>query len=137
MICSKCSVEKSEEEFYKKGSGRQSYCKQCAKDVRNIWNKENPEKAKIQRKAARVRRYGIDLVQYAELFDLQNGQCAICNRVFQNIGGKSENAKEAAYIDHDHATGRVRGLLCNWCNAGLGNFYDNKDYLRSAIDYLS
>lgn len=58
----------------------------------------------------------------------QDGLCAICNRVCKVLVKLS--------IDHDHATGKIRGLLCKSCNSALGLFEDNVDFLRSAIDYL-
>jgi hypothetical protein len=58
------------------------------------------------------------------MFDEQGGLCAICRE------GK------AAHVDHDHATGVVRGLLCFNCNGGLGNFKDQPERLHAAIGYL-
>jgi hypothetical protein len=70
--------------------------------------------------------YGITLEKYNELFEKQNGVCAIC--------GTSTN--KPLYIDHNHKTGEVRGLLCVKCNSGIGFFMDNSHLLISAIRYL-
>jgi hypothetical protein len=63
---------------------------------------------------------------FLDLLDEQMGKCAIC--------GWAGN--ERLYVDHDHRTGRVRGLLCNRCNVGLGCFRDQIDDLSRAIIYL-
>jgi hypothetical protein len=72
-------------------------------------------------------KYGITLKQYDVLFAKQKGQCAIC--------GQGPNRKNFA-VDHDHKTGDVRGLLCDPCNYGLGNFKDDKKLLEKAKRYL-
>jgi len=58
----------------------------------------------------------------------QGGVCAIC-------GGINDN-DDALSVDHDHETGRIRGLLCSKCNKGLGSFNDDPELLRKAIAYL-
>jgi hypothetical protein len=67
------------------------------------------------------------------MLDEQNGRCRICG---QSIEGTDEKGKLLAHIDHDHDTGRVRGLLCQGCNTGLGMFKDSIRNLASAIVYL-
>lgn len=62
----------------------------------------------------------------------QGGGCAICQRPINISGGAN-----AAHVDHCHATGRRRGLLCRECNLGLGHFRDNIASLYAAIDYLN
>ncbi len=73
-----------------------------------------------------TRQYGLSLAQYNEMLDRQHGRCAICREPF--------HARPA--VDHDHASGRVRGLLCTFCNTGIGLFRDDPARLRSAIEYL-
>ena len=73
-----------------------------------------------------LRNYGITLREYNNMLVKQNGVCAICEQ---------SCTKELA-VDHDHCTGKVRGLLCKNCNLGLGHFLDNTSYLNSAIKYL-
>lgn len=83
------------------------------------------EKPQVERDWYLRTEYGITLVQYERLFEKQSGGCAICGR----------NQKRLC-VDHDHISGRVRGLLCNSCNNGLGRFKDNPKSLRKAADYL-
>lgn len=74
--------------------------------------------------------YGISQAQYEALLEEQGGVCAICHRP-----EKSKNAKNLS-VDHDHVTGKVRGLLCSFCNHALGYFRDDITALERAIDYL-
>lgn len=64
------------------------------------------------------------------LFDAQRGKCAICD---DSIA--LEHRRFA--VDHDHQTGKVRGLLCLRCNVGLGHFRDNVTFLKAALNYLA
>lgn len=73
-------------------------------------------------------KYGITLQDKMELFQKQNGQCAICPFLFETV--------YAAHVDHDHKTGGVRGLLCSSCNLMIGKSKDNIVILQKAIDYL-
>ena len=74
--------------------------------------------------------YGITAKQFYILLEAQDGKCAICRMQFSRWGRNIPN------IDHDHITGRVRGLLCRKCNTGLGFFKDNPDFLKMAAHYL-
>jgi Recombination endonuclease VII len=60
-----------------------------------------------------------------KMFDRQNGLCKICGELL-----------ERALVDHCHVTNKVRGLLCQKCNSGLGMFRDRIDSLKQAIRYL-
>lgn len=75
-------------------------------------------------------RYGITEQDYSDLFDKQEGKCAICDT---DYGVSTRNLD----VDHDHETGKVRGLLCNNCNRGLGHFQDSVSNLQRALFYLS
>lgn len=63
----------------------------------------------------------------------QNNKCVICGQEIFLFGS---SPKLTAHVDHDHKTGKVRGLLCPECNIGLGKFRDNPDYLLKAASYL-
>lgn len=74
--------------------------------------------------------YGMTVDEYEVMRIVQNYRCAIC--------GKNEEAERYGklHIDHDHETGKVRGLLCTACNHGLGRFEDSPERLEIAADYL-
>ena len=73
-------------------------------------------------------RYGISIDEFESLWNRQNGVCAICGI----------SLKEIKYrIDHDHNTGKVRGLLCISCNTGVGLLKDSPGILASAARYLT
>jgi hypothetical protein len=87
------------------------------------------------RNADRRQRYGVygaTLEDYDRLFMEQGGRCAICGS--DNPGSRKISTRFA--FDHDHESGRARGLLCYLCNIGLGSFQDNPETLRAAIAYL-
>ena len=73
--------------------------------------------------------YGISKEQYNELYIIQKGCCSICGR-------HQSEFKKSLFVDHDHETGKVRGLLCYSCNTILGMAHDNIDLLKNTIDYL-
>ena len=86
----------------------------------------NPDLVQEQMLRANLKRkYGITLEQHAEMVAAQSGKCAICKQPTENL-----------HVDHDHATGQIRGMLCKFCNRGLGMFRDNKQALAEAIRYL-
>lgn len=74
-----------------------------------------------------LRKFGITVEQYDEMFAAQGGVCAICSC--------PPHYKRLA-VDHNHETGQVRGLLCGWCNRSLGGFRDSTELLVSAARYL-
>lgn len=82
-----------------------------------------------QRHRALLKSYGISMDEYREMLAGQGGVCAIC-------GGVNKDGRQL-FVDHDHATGEVRGLLCNLCNRGIGNMRDSIELLQGAIEYLA
>lgn len=123
--CSVCKVEKPKTEFH--GSNR---CKPCDRAYLKAWRQTPKGKAtydRINRRAV-LRRYGVTIDDYDEMMASHNGLCAICRRV------DPEGRRLA--VDHNHATGRVRGLLCRPCNTALGLFGDDLLHLESAVRYL-
>lgn len=71
---------------------------------------------------------GVRLQDFAGLRDLQGGRCAICQVVL--------GTGRQVHLDHDHATGQVRALLCRDCNVGLGCMHDDPETLRAAASYI-
>ena len=87
-----------------------------------IWAaKRRPSRARY----AQAFRYGLTVQQLNALTESQEGRCAICAVTHENLT-----------VDHNHETGKVRGLLCASCNKGLGFFGDRIDLLMQAINYL-
>lgn|SRR3990167_3683409 len=96
--------------------------------IYKAWCKANPERVNVlSLRAQRKANYGITEAQYQALIISQNNCCLIC---------KLPAGDKTLHIDHCHATGKIRGLLCNHCNTGLGRFKDNIELLKAAIKYL-
>jgi hypothetical protein len=70
------------------------------------------------------------------MLEKQKGACAICKCTEQNVDVRTGKPYELA-IDHCHKTGKVRALLCTFCNVGLGAFRDNPDLMHQAIKYVN
>jgi hypothetical protein len=91
---------------------------------------EQIKKSRIKKQhLARRWRYGITQRQFARLVKIRNGKCDICGKV---PSGK----RKTLQIDHDHSTGKIRGLLCNSCNLGLGYLGDNERLVEKLQRYF-
>lgn len=100
------------------------------REQKKAWRKANPEKLKAAAWRWRLNKF-MSPSEFAARFDDQGGKCAIC--------GSSDPGKRGTSrlcVDHCHATGKVRGLLCGWCNKMLGLARDNIETLENAIKYL-
>lgn len=104
------------------------------KAVRNARRRveHDANRREINRKNA-LARYGLTVEEYDEMLKQQNGVCRICKQPPASEGWKTVTR---LHVDHDHDTGKVRALLCNNCNRGLGYFQDSYELLTQASNYL-
>lgn len=91
------------------------------------WRAANPDAVPRLNRKSTLARYGLTVEDYDRMIDAQQNRCAIC---------MLETPGKALRVDHDHATGKVRGLLCDSCNNGLGRFKDSPAVLRQAAYYI-
>jgi len=144
--CSCCNLKKLLNEFDKDKrtkDGYITYCKECRKLKDRNYYVKNKERIKydsrIRNKKHRDKigyegrkdyylkwMFNITLEDYNTMLEQQDNKCCICKI----------NYSKTYHVDHCHTTNKVRGLLCDQCNKGLGHFKDNIDYLQSAIKYL-
>lgn len=155
-FCPECKTYQHLNNFQKcktRPQGRNAYCNPCsAKRLKQYRLKhkdrisakrKTPEararnktfmhiyRTRASHKLTRIRNYlratyGLTLTQYEQMFYDQDGRCAICQQF----------SLKTLCVDHDHATGAVRGLLCVNCNAALGKYGDSPERIDSAINYL-
>jgi hypothetical protein len=115
------------EDFHKHNrykDGLMPWCKVCHN--KKVKSKYNP----LVRKTRKLKyNYGITLEEYNNKLKEQDNLCAICK--LDKPGGNGD-----FYVDHNHITGQVRGLLCHWCNFMIGQSKENLDTLQAGIDYL-
>lgn len=158
--CGKCGVWKPFKDFspHSRGAaGLQSRCKECTNiHLKTYFAERSPRPVSINvkicphcnqllpstaftcskrrqdglsyycRQCFAARKHGLTALNIQSMRQSQNNCCAICCRKFDKL----------PCIDHDHATGDVRGLLCSRCNSALGLFVDNVESLENAIQYL-
>lgn len=140
-LCYQCKLVLPPESFSKNSraaDGLQTMCKHCAKayhDQPEVRKKNNDRlNQKWQSGEVRDARYqklfGITLEEYNRKFTEQGGVCQICSKPQD---GQTKNLA----VDHCHATGKVRGLLCNNCNRALGLFEDSTALVEKAAAYLA
>lgn len=130
--CTKCGQTQPLDHFYK-AAGNEYRCKVCQAAYQREWARQR--KARLgfvkhrhpdrERQYRFRKRYGLTAATYAALLAAQGNMCALCRR------------RPPVEVDHDHATGVVRGLLCAPCNHGLGLLGDTPEALHRAITYLA
>lgn len=105
---------------------------ECKKAYARAWRRKNPLRAKD---ASLKKSYGISYDQYAAMYSLQDGKCAICGAHGEFFDSKNGRTKTLV-VDHCHVSGAVRALLCPSCNKGLGSFGDSVETLQNAAAYI-
>lgn len=146
-ICKKCKKPKSEDEFTR--------CKKCRQDRNRLakayydrWNKvvnknnreyyhKNRKKFKLRnRNAALKRKYGIDLETFEKMFTEQKSKCGLCKQPLIRNNKKGWGGKLEPCVDHDHKTGKVRGILHRGCNLAL-SMIEDQTFMTQATQYLN
>lgn len=119
----KCSVCKKDKEIadFSPSSLKDKYgkCKECS--------------SLLSKKSFILSKYKLNSDDYSALIKEQNNVCKICGK---QESGVFRGKQKRLSVDHNHITGKIRGLLCSSCNVGLGVFKDSPDLLRKAIKYL-
>src|SRR5690606_4436710 len=98
--------------------------KTTPRELLKYWRRREQQKVR-----ALKYKYGITPQDWQSMFDAQAGRCKICRKHQSEI-------KHSLSVDHCHESGKVRGLLCNACNTGIGLFEENLSSLESAVSYL-
>ena len=137
-VCCVCEERKPFSEFYNfknKSDGKSYRCKSCDYKARKGYQERNRERYAKNLRDTRLRNlYNIEPKDYELMLKEQAGCCAICGKPKED--NKVRGKLLYLAVDHDHKTGKVRGLLCNQCNRGLGMLGDTKEALMRAHDYL-
>lgn len=158
--CRLCGEVQPVSEFHRAAGmrdGHRNECKTCfrsiarkryqadpqkAKDAVKRWQQENPERLRAYRAEYRNRperkramrdlyyrrTHGISADEFDEMYEAQAGRCAIC--------GTTPANQAQMHVDHHHASGAIRELLCSSCNQALGQMKEDPRLLRAAADYL-
>ena len=113
MWCFNCELDLPKSEF----EGSNSNCRNCQTWLKQI----------AQRRGWLRSKYGLTLEQHKQIHADQGRRCALCNR---------PTPYDKIHTDHNHVTGKIRGLLCCRCDHGLGCLGDNIGGLQKAIEYL-
>lgn len=121
-----------------KKDGKSIYCQSCQRRRQKAYKKYTPEKQKVYKRRhysyeksrdySLRSRYGMTLIQFNAMFEAQGRKCALCR------SDKSDGKNFV--VDHSHKTGKVRGILCSYCNRALGMLKDDVEILKKAIAYL-
>jgi hypothetical protein len=130
MVCSMCNQEKDISLFCKVTSPKNRNKSRCRKCLKESFDKYRTKE--YYRRSNLKKNYGISVEEYNQLLISQGGKCKIC---------ESPNPKSKRYenfcVDHDHRTGKIRGLLCTSCNRMIGLVHDDIESLERAIRYLA
>lgn len=135
--CSMCKEDKPLTSYRSRGGKMKhllkSRCNDCLGSEYKRWSKANPETIREYRAKdkwtlkKRCKRHGISETEFWSIYEEQDGTCPVCD--------KAVEAEDSA-IDHNHNTGKVRGILCKPCNRGIGLLGDNPKTMIRAAAYL-
>ena len=141
-LCSKCKTTKPVTDFFKRGDcdRPREMCKTCHVKRSSQWKREHPAFRRKQSQVARIlrlrKRYGMSASQYLDMFKSQGEKCAICGATDGRVLTHIKHTAYSFAVDHNHTTGKVRGLLCAACNRSIGLLKECPRIIGSMIRYL-
>lgn len=149
FLCKKCGETKTEDLFPRRKDGRlgdrvRGDCSECLRIYKKKYAEANKDDIAAKKKARYYRdkeknkdkfrhfrykrKYGITVEEFTRIANQQDNLCKLCR--------SPSGGKKRLCVDHDHVTGRFRGLLCIQCNVALGKLGDSVEGLERAIMYL-
>lgn len=128
LMCKRCKNLFSELDIRIRAGGGKFCSNYCYQTYRAENRLDRKERNKLYQKK---NKYGLDFKEYENMVKETNGMCPICGYIFTN-----ENRYTGPFVDHNHETGKVRGILCNRCNRTLGFVDDKIEILENLIVYL-
>ena len=131
--CIKCGEHKPVSDFYLHYGKPRTDCKACNIKSHSEYAKKHRARLSKKRRFRTLRQFGITPEIFTALLDAQAHRCQICEC---HIGDAGARKYDRAYVDHDHTTGKVRGLLCCRCNLCIGQWGDNPRLVDAAAAYL-
>ena len=148
LVCKECARTRAEKWYAdnpeRAAATRRKYRAEHKEDAmahKQKWYADNPERARAESREYYANNkdrhrnnrlqyaYGISLAEYDAMLEAQDGVCALCGKTPEENGHR-------LFVDHDHETGRIRGLLCRVCNASLGGLGDTLEAIERVLDYL-
>ena len=120
-----------QERYVKTAKGKAAHLRSVTKDRKK---KQQEEGGRLELRLRKIRSERGEAA--AVWFEKQKPMCKICGKTVHKAPENSKDKQNQAVIDHDHKTGKLRGLLCHQCNVGIGNFKDDINRLMNAILYL-
>ncbi len=138
--CSTCKKILPECEYFKSSAtkdGWHNQCKKChTRSSKPAYDRNRATRVKQSERARKLRNFGLTQESWDKMNQSQEEKCAICGEKETQRDGQYGTLKKLS-IDHCHSSGKIRGLLCQQCNFGLGCFRDNPEYLSAAVLYLN
>lgn len=135
--CTKCKESKSLTEYYKHKTNKDGVagsCKTCQLNQHKKYYEENREyRISVSRARNYNNRYGLEIEEYNKMLTKQEFKCAICSIHVDDLPSLRETH---LCVDHNHKTGKIRGLLCPHCNKGIGLLQDSVSNCYNASKYL-
>jgi len=142
-FCPRCGETKPLDTFTLRQSGPRAgqavaHCKTCRTEASVVANAQDESLyRRVQWPSKLRRKYGISVAEYFAMLEEQGGKCATCGASSPGDRHYKRRGKvEMFHVDHCHATGRVRGLLCHLCNRALGLIRDNPEVAEKMSAYL-
>lgn len=127
-VCHCCGEIKAERDMSK---SNRVLCKKCVTKKSKEWGEAHKSQWERQKRKRHLKKkYNLSIEDYDAMIEKQGGVCAICG------GSLYDSRGYRPHVDHDHITGKVRGILCVHCNNAIGGWKDDKSKLIKAYNYL-